>query len=54
MILRDFSLGLDKEYLLELYKYCTDDIASFLLIDIDVPPEERFRKGFFEIINVPM
>ena len=54
LIMRDFSLGLDKEYLLELYKYCTDSMGSFLLVDIDVPPEERFRKGFFEIIPVPM
>lgn len=54
MIMRDFSLGLEKEYLLELYKYCTDDMSSFLLVDIDAPAEQRFRKGFFEIIQVPM
>lgn len=54
MIMRDFSLGLEKEYLIELYKYCTSDMGSFLLVDIDVPPEQRFRKGFFEIIPVPM
>jgi hypothetical protein len=54
MILRDFSLGLEKDYLIELYKYCTNDISSFLLVDVEVPPEERFRKGFFEIIQVPM
>ena len=53
MIMRDFSLGLEKEELLDIYKFCTDDFTNFLMVDIDVPPEKRFRKGYFHIINVP-
>ena len=54
MIMKDFSLGLEKDYLLELYKFCTDDMGSFLLVDVDVPPEQRFRKGFLNVLDVPM
>lgn len=54
MIMKDFSLGLEKDYLIELYKFCTDDMGSFLLVDVDVPPEQRFRKGFFNVLDVPM
>lgn len=53
MIMRDFSLGLEKEELIEVYKYCTADFQSFLLVDIDVPPEKRFRKGYFQILEIP-
>lgn len=52
MIMKDFSLGLEKEELLEIYKFCTDDFTNFLMVDIDVPPEKRFRKGYFNILNV--
>lgn len=54
MIMKDFSLGLEKDYLIELYKFCTDDMGSFLLVDVDVPPEQRFRKGFLDVLEVPM
>lgn len=53
MIMRDFSLGLDKDELIDLYKYCTEDFKSFMLVDIDVPPEHRFRQGYFNVINIP-
>lgn len=53
MIMKDFSLGLEKEELIDLYKFCTEDFKSFLLVDIDVPPEQRFRQGYFNIINIP-
>ena len=53
MIMKDFSLGLEKEELIDLYKYCTEDFTSFLLVDIDVPPEQRFRQGYFNVIPIP-
>lgn len=53
MIMRDFSLGLEKDDLIELYKFCTDDFSNFMLVDIDVPPEQRFRKGYFHILALP-
>lgn len=52
-ILRDFSLGLSRDELLTLYRYATDDKKNFLLVDIDSPPENRFRRNFLEVIPVP-
>jgi hypothetical protein len=51
MILSDFSLGVDKKRLVELYKYCTNDQLDFLLVDIDAPAEKRFRKNLTEILE---
>lgn len=53
MILSTFSLGLDFKELLELYKYCTKTPHDFLLVDIDKPEEQRYRKGFLEVIDIP-
>lgn len=52
MIMNDFSLGVDKETLLEIYKFCTYEKSDFLMIDIDSPPEKRFRKNFLDIIQL--
>lgn len=53
-ILRDFSLGLEPDELMTLYKYATDDKKSFLMVDLQSEMEERFRKSFLEIIPVPV
>jgi hypothetical protein len=50
-ILSDFNLGLDKDYLVELYKVATADKLDFLMIDIDAEPSHRFRKNFLEVIS---
>lgn len=52
MIMKDFSLGLQRQELLELYKHCTEDPQSFLLVDIAAPSERRFRKNFDEILHI--
>jgi hypothetical protein len=53
MILKDASLGVDGKQLNNIYKYCIKgDICSFLLIDLNVPSEESFRRCFDEIIDV--
>jgi hypothetical protein len=52
LILSEFGLGVSKEQLLELYEYATAEKFSPLLIDMESPPEERFRKGLREIIDV--
>lgn len=53
LILSTFSLGMNFEELLTLYKYCTQTPSDFLLVDIDKGEEERYRKGFLEVINIP-
>ena len=53
-ILRDFSLGLEPDELMALYNYSTEDKTSFLMVDMESPAEERFRKCFLEIIPVPV
>ena len=52
-ILSDFNLGVDRDTLHQLYKYCIDsDHKDFLFIDVNAPFEKRFRKNFHEILNV--
>lgn len=52
MILSEFGLGVTKEQLLELYKYATNEKFSPLIIDFEAEPNERFRKGFLEILDI--
>lgn len=52
LILSEFGLGVSKEELLQLYEYATKEKFSPLLIDMEAPPEERFRKGFQEILSI--
>ena len=49
-VLKDFSLGLSKEELLEIYKICTADHHSFLMVDIHTSEDQRFRKNFHDIL----
>ena len=51
MILSTFGLGVTKEQLLGMYQYATKEKFSPLLIDLEESPENRFRKGFLEILN---
>lgn len=50
MVMKDCSLGLEKDELLQLYKHCTSDPRSFLMIDVQTEPEKRFRKNFNELL----
>lgn len=50
MILKDFSLGIEKDILIEMYKWATQEKSDFLMVDIDAVPEERFRKNFLDLI----
>ena len=52
LILSEFGLGVSKEELLELYEYATREKFSPLVIDMEADPEQRFRKGLTEILNV--
>lgn len=50
MILKDLSLGLTKQELLNLYNYATKEKFSCLIIDND-SNENKFRKNFDEILH---
>lgn len=52
MIGNEYSLGLDKKKLIDIYKYCTKNKASFLLIDLEGDPRQRFRKDFREYFDL--
>jgi ABC-type dipeptide/oligopeptide/nickel transport system ATPase component len=52
-IIRECSMGIDKDQLMQLYNYAvTKSITNFLLIDFNVDPELMFRKNFDEILSV--
>ena len=50
-ILRECGLGITKEQLIGMYQHATSTKMSALIVDYNVPEENRFRKGFLEIIN---
>lgn len=53
LILRDQSLGLTKDQLLEIYRdSIKDDFTNFLTIDLVEGDDKRFRKNWLEIIDV--
>jgi hypothetical protein len=50
LIIREYSLDISKEQFNKIYQdIIKEDILNFLLIDIDAPPENRFRKNFTPI-----
>lgn len=50
-VLKDYSLGVDREALLALYKEATAERGDFLLIDVQTADEnQRFRKNFLQLI----
>jgi len=52
MIGNEYSLGIDKNHLIKMYKHSTEDKASFLMIDLEGDPKQRFRKNFTEYYEV--
>ena len=51
LVLSDLSLGIKKETLDKMYLYATQEKFSPLLIDMESPPEKRFRRGFLELLD---
>lgn len=51
-IMREYSLGVDKEQLKEIYESATDTKQNFLLVDLEEDPTNRFRKNFNEIFDI--
>lgn len=53
MILRDQSLGLTKDEMIDIYKSALEgDMTNFLTIDLNEDDKNRFRKNWLEIIDV--
>lgn len=52
LILSEMALGVDKEKLIEIYKYATNQKLTPLIVDLEADENERFRKGFLEIIPI--
>ena len=52
MIAREFDLGLSKETLTNMYKDATKEKQNFLMMDLEAPPADRFRKGFNDIYEI--
>jgi ABC-type dipeptide/oligopeptide/nickel transport system ATPase component len=53
MICRECSLGIDKKQLKDIYDDATQSKQDFLLIDLEGNKDERFRKGFTEVYDIP-
>lgn len=52
-IMREYSLGVDKAKLKQIYETATkDNKQDFLLVDLEEAPEHRFRKNFNEIFDI--
>ena len=51
-ILKEFSLGVNKEELIKIYQFCVGkSITSFLLIDLNCDPDQAFRRNF-EVLDI--
>ena len=52
-ILKECSLGVDKNELVKIYKHCVGkSITEFLLIDFNCDPEFAFRKNFHDVLDL--
>lgn len=54
MMMRDHNLNLTKQQLTQLYQHCTDSIQNFMMIDLEALPENRFRKNFDIVFDIPI
>ena len=52
LILSEFSLGITKQQLLDLYEYATSQKFSALVVDLEADKSKRFRKNFDEFLPV--
>jgi hypothetical protein len=51
LILSEYNLGLTKERMMEIYKYCTNEKTNFLMLDLDNVVEKRFRHNLLEVLD---
>ena len=52
MIMREYSLGVDKKEMKEMYDDATSDKQGFLMLDLEGDKEKRFRSGFNDYFEV--
>jgi ABC-type lipoprotein export system ATPase subunit len=52
MICRECSLGIDKKQLKRIYDDATDTKQSFMMIDLEADPKDRFRKDLDQIYEL--
>jgi hypothetical protein len=52
MISREYDLGMEKKQLTAMYNDATKEKQDFLLIDIDAPKPEKYRKGFNDYYEI--
>ena len=52
MIMNEYSLGIDKKMMKEMYDDSTRDRMGFLMLDLEGDKEKRFRSGFDEYYEV--
>jgi hypothetical protein len=47
----DYNLGISREKMMEVYKYCTNKRTDFLMLDLDNEVEKRYRHNLLEVID---
>jgi hypothetical protein len=50
-IMSEAGIGVSKDALVKIYQYATSVRMCPLLLDLEAPPEQRFRRGILEVIN---
>jgi hypothetical protein len=51
-ILQEYNLGCDRDQLMKMYKEATSDNESFLMVDLNAPAKNRFRKNYLDIVRL--
>jgi ABC-type dipeptide/oligopeptide/nickel transport system ATPase component len=52
-MLREYSLGVSKDVLVDLYQHSIqDNKQDFLLVDLDSEPKDRFRFNFLDVYDL--
>jgi len=52
-MMREYSLGVSKDVLVDLYQHSIqDNKQDFLLVDLDSEPSERFRFNFLDVYDL--
>ena len=51
LIMSDYNLGISREKMMEVYKYCTNKKTDFLMLDLDNDVEKRYRHNLLEVID---
>jgi hypothetical protein len=50
--MNEYSLGIDKKTMKEMYDDATKDRMSFLMLDLEGDKEKRFRSNFDEFYEI--